>query len=89
EEGKLRGLDSLLSYRIGLRTDAATDSRAVIGVSDAAELPKGGGHGYLKPDPSTLLRFRGAYISGPYRRKIVGDSAGAVAEASHQVVPFT
>ncbi len=89
EEGKLRGLDSLLSYRIGLRTDAATDSRAVIGVADAAELPKGGGHGYLKPDPSTLLRFRGTYISGPYRRKIGGDSAGAVAEASRQVVPFT
>jgi S-DNA-T family DNA segregation ATPase FtsK/SpoIIIE len=89
EEGKLRGLDSLLSYRIGLRTDAATDSRAVIGVSDAAELPKGGGHGYLKPDPSTLLRFRGAYISGPYRRKIIGDAAGAVAEAGRQVVPFT
>jgi S-DNA-T family DNA segregation ATPase FtsK/SpoIIIE len=48
EEGKLRGLDSHLSYRIGLKTFNAAESRAAIGVPDAADLPATGGHGYLK-----------------------------------------
>ncbi len=39
EEGKLRGLDSHLSYRIGLKTFSAAESRAAIGVPDAFELP--------------------------------------------------
>src|SRR5690606_39951228 len=50
EEGKLRGLDSHLSYRIGLKTFSGADSRAVIGVPDAFTLPGGGGHGILKSD---------------------------------------
>ncbi|WP_228759964.1 type VII secretion protein EccCa [Pseudactinotalea sp. HY158] len=65
EEGKLRGLDSHLSYRIGLKTFSGADSRAVIGVPDAFELPGGGGHGFLKPDSTTLLQFRAAYVSAP------------------------
>ncbi|GAA2806019.1 type VII secretion protein EccCb [Saccharopolyspora taberi] len=63
EEGKLRGLDAHLSYRIGLRTFNATESRAAIGVPDAAELPTDGGHGYLK-HPNGMTRFRAAYVSG-------------------------
>ena len=39
EEGRLRGLESHLSYRIGLRTFCAGESRAVLGVPDAYELP--------------------------------------------------
>ncbi len=35
EEGKLRGLDSHLSYRIGLKTFSANESRSVLGVPDA------------------------------------------------------
>ncbi len=35
EEGRLRGLESHLSYRIGLRTFSAAESRAVLGVPDA------------------------------------------------------
>lgn len=65
EEGKLRGLDSHLSYRIGLRTFSAAESRAVLGVPDAYELPPVPGVGYLKPDNSTLIRFRASYVSGP------------------------
>lgn len=65
EEGKLRGLDSHLSYRIGLKTFSAADSRAVIGVPDAFELPGGGGHGILKSDATTLTQFRAAYVSAP------------------------
>lgn len=65
EEGRLRGLESHLSYRIGLRTFSAQESRTVLGVPDAYELPSVPGVGYLKPDPSTLVRFRSAYVSGP------------------------
>jgi DNA segregation ATPase FtsK/SpoIIIE, S-DNA-T family len=67
EEGKLRGLDSHLSYRIGLKTFSAAESRAAIGVPDAFELPSVPGSGYLKFDTSTMLRFKSAYVSGAYR----------------------
>ncbi|ADD40124.1 type VII secretion protein EccC [Stackebrandtia nassauensis] len=67
EEGRLRGLDSHLSYRIGLRTFSAMESRVVLGVPDAYELPNSPGHGYMKIDTDTMLRFRSAYVSGPYR----------------------
>ncbi|QZY30704.1 type VII secretion protein EccCa [Nocardioides coralli] len=65
EEGRLRGLESHLSYRIGLRTFSAGESRAVLGVPDAYELPSVPGLGYLKPDPTSMLRFKAAYVSGP------------------------
>jgi len=67
EEGKLRGLDSHLSYRIGLKTFSASESRAAIGVPDAFELPSIPGSGYLKYDTSTMVRFKAAYVSGAYR----------------------
>lgn len=69
EEGRLRGLESHLSYRIGLRTFSAQESRAVLGVPDAYELPATPGLGYLKPDPTTLTRFKSAYVSGPPARR--------------------
>ena len=65
EEGRLRGLESHLSYRVGLRTFSAAESRGVLGVPDAYELPPVPGLGFLKPDQSTLLRFKAAYVSGP------------------------
>ena len=64
EEGRLRGLESHLSYRIGLRTFSAQESRAVLGVPDAYELPAVPGLGYLRTDPTTLVRFTAAYVSG-------------------------
>ncbi|MFZ0119980.1 MAG: type VII secretion protein EccCa [Pseudonocardiaceae bacterium] len=67
EEGKLRGLESHLSYRIGLKTFSAGESRAVLGVSDAYELPSVPGSGYLKFDTGSMERFKAAYVSGPYR----------------------
>ncbi|PVZ07864.1 type VII secretion protein EccCb [Actinomycetospora cinnamomea] len=67
EEGRLRGLDSHLSYRIGLKTFSASDSRAVLGVPDAAELPPVPGSGYLKTESSTMVRFKAGYVSGPHR----------------------
>ncbi|QXV55592.1 type VII secretion protein EccCa [Amycolatopsis sp. TNS106] len=86
EEGRLRGLDSHLSYRIGLRTFSASESRAVLGVADAYQLPPVPGSAYLKSDNDTLIRLKAAYVSGelPPRSKIVrkdGQSLG--------LMPFT
>ncbi|WP_235840348.1 type VII secretion protein EccCa [Corynebacterium yudongzhengii] len=70
EEGKLRGLDSHLSYRIGLKTFSAGESRQVLGVADAHELPARPGAGFLRTDAQRLVRFQAAYVSGPARRHI-------------------
>lgn len=86
EEGRLRGLDSHLSYRIGLRTFSAAESRSVLGVADAYELPSVPGLGYLKPDQSTLLRFKASYVSGPPPRRSGASRSGTRARA---VLPFT
>ncbi|WP_441246065.1 type VII secretion protein EccCa [Kitasatospora sp. McL0602] len=67
EEGKLRGLDTFLSYRLGLRTFSAAESRAAIGVPDAYHLPPIPGVGYLKFGSDVMERFRAAYVSGAYR----------------------
>jgi S-DNA-T family DNA segregation ATPase FtsK/SpoIIIE len=68
DEGRLRGLDSHLSYRIGLRTFSTMDSRAVLGVPDAFELPRSPGNGLMKIDTTEMIRFRAAYVSGVYRK---------------------
>ncbi|WP_028933478.1 type VII secretion protein EccC [Pseudonocardia spinosispora] len=66
EEGRLRGLDSHLSYRICLRTFSPGESRAVIGTPDAYRLPSIPGSAYLKVDESIYERFRVAHVSGTY-----------------------
>ncbi|GAA3398963.1 type VII secretion protein EccCa [Cryptosporangium minutisporangium] len=68
EEGRLRGLDSHLSYRVGLRTFSSMESRTVLGVPDAYELPRSPGNGYLKAGTEGLVRFKAAYVSGRYTR---------------------
>lgn len=87
EEGRLRGLESHLSYRVGLRTFSAQESRAVLGVPDAYELPAVPGLGYLKPDPTTMVRFKAAYVSGPPsgRVHVRRDEGGKV----QGILPFT
>ncbi|WP_033343344.1 type VII secretion protein EccC [Catenuloplanes japonicus] len=82
EEGRLRGLDSHLSYRIGLRTFSAAESRTVLGVPDAYELPGEPGGGYLRADTTTLHRFKAAYVSGPLT------SRSATAPDAVRPVPF-
>ena len=72
EEGRLRGLDTQLSYRIGLRTFSAQESRTVLGVPDAYELPAQPGNAYLKDGTSELTRFKAAYVSG----SLTGAGAG-------------
>lgn len=80
EEGKLRGLDSHLSYRIGLKTFSAAESRQVLGVPDAYELPGEPGSGYLKAASPDLVRFRAAYVSGPLPRRVAGTSSAPLPE---------
>ncbi|MEU5365209.1 type VII secretion protein EccCa [Streptomyces sp. NPDC005925] len=67
EEGRLRGLETYLSYRIGLRTFSAAESRAALGVPDAYHLPSVPGSGYLKFGTDEMVRFKAAYVSGTYR----------------------
>jgi S-DNA-T family DNA segregation ATPase FtsK/SpoIIIE len=81
EEGRLRGLDTHLSYRIGLRTFSSSESRVVLGSADAYELPKAPGHGYLKSGIDPMARFRAAYVSGVYRR-----AAGQAAHSGEQAL---
>ena len=76
EEGKLRGLETYLSYRIGLRTFSASESRTALGVPDAYHLPSVPGSGYLKHGTEEMDRFKAAYVSGVYRQN--GDQPVAV-----------
>lgn len=65
DEGRLRGLESHLSYRIALRTFSAGESRAVLGVPDAHQLPPTPGAAFLATGTDELVRFQAAYVSGP------------------------
>lgn len=67
EEGRLRGLETYLSYRVGLRTFSAAESRAALGVPDAYSLPNVPGSGFLKFGTDEMVRFKAAYVSGVYR----------------------
>ncbi|GAB2678099.1 type VII secretion protein EccCa [Kribbella swartbergensis] len=70
EEGRLRGLDAHLSYRIALRTFSDMDSRAVLGNGEAFKLPRPPGHGFLSSGTETMVRFRSAYVSGVHQRPV-------------------
>ena len=63
DEGRLRGLEGHLSYRIALRTFSAAESRVVLGVPDAYELPPVPGSAYLKVGTTVYTRFRAALVS--------------------------
>ncbi|MCP2248861.1 type VII secretion protein EccC [Lentzea aerocolonigenes] len=82
EEGKLRGLDTFLSYRIGLKTFNAAESRAAIGVPDAYELPPIPGSGYLSVQGMPLTRFKALYVSGTYRPSGMQSAGESVAVRS-------
>ncbi|MEV6135806.1 type VII secretion protein EccCa [Nocardia sp. NPDC051990] len=96
EENKLRGLDSHLSYRIGLRTFSANESRAVLGITDAYHLPSVPGSAYLKSDADDPLRFNASYVSGEYVSprgtrevdgRVIGGQSPAVFTASPVDLP--
>ncbi|MEV0405336.1 type VII secretion protein EccCa [Actinoallomurus sp. NPDC050550] len=85
DEGRMHQLESHLSYRIGLRTFSAMESRGVLGVPDAHTLPPQPGSGFLKTGVEALTRFRAAYSSGPYRARAKADQA----RVASQVVPWS
>lgn len=66
EEGRIKGLESHLRYRICLRTYSAAESKTVLGKSDAYYLPSMPGVGYFKVDTDIYDFFKTALISVPY-----------------------
>ncbi|MET0854720.1 MAG: type VII secretion protein EccCa [Microterricola sp.] len=84
EGGKLRGLDTYLSYRLGLRTFSEAESAVILDTPDAFHLPAVPGFGYLKVDTSIYRRFRAGYVSGP----VPGDLARELAEPESAAVPL-
>ncbi|MER2137181.1 MAG: type VII secretion protein EccCa, partial [Arthrobacter sp.] len=82
EGGKLRGLDTYLSYRMGLRTLSESESRTVLDTPDAFHLPPVPGFGYLKVDTTTYTRFKAGYVSGPLE-----DAAAPAPEDNDDVAP--
>jgi S-DNA-T family DNA segregation ATPase FtsK/SpoIIIE len=92
EEGRLRGLDSHLSYRIGLRTFSGHESRAVLGVEDAYKLPSLPGVGYLKIGSAEgMIRFRASYVAAPPPppSRTTAATAPFAAPPRVQILPFT
>ncbi|GAB2910359.1 type VII secretion protein EccC [Nonomuraea fastidiosa] len=83
ESGRLRGLDTHLSYRIGLRTFSAAESRAVLGVADAYSLPPEPGNAYLMFETTGMTRFKAAYVSGPYQ-PAAAQSPATAARSGHR-----
>lgn len=67
DEGRLRGLDAHLSYRMCLKTLSAAESRTVLGNLDAYELPTAPGVGFLRIGGGEPIRFQAASVSGELR----------------------
>lgn len=82
DEGRLRGLESHLRYRICLRTFSAAESRGVLGTPDAYVLPSEPGLGYLKVDTGIYERFRATLVAAPRTRDM------SPAAQRSLVVPF-
>ncbi|SED99507.1 DNA segregation ATPase FtsK/SpoIIIE, S-DNA-T family [Streptomyces sp. 2112.3] len=67
EEGRLRGLDTYLSYRMVMRTFSAEESRIALGTPDAYHLPNVPGSALLSHGTEVPVQFKAAYVSGPHR----------------------
>ncbi|MFI9509627.1 type VII secretion protein EccCb [Nocardia sp. NPDC052566] len=76
DEQNLHGLENQLTYRIALRTFSARESTAVMGTSDAYQLPRAPGHGYLTTD-GNIVRFKAPHVSRQERQPRAADSGGA------------
>lgn len=86
DEGRLRGLDAHLSYRLCLKTLSAAESRTALGSLAAYELPSAPGAGFLRIGGGEPIRFQAALVSGP-----LGPDAppSAPAVAARSVRAFT
>jgi S-DNA-T family DNA segregation ATPase FtsK/SpoIIIE len=86
EGGRLKGLDTYLAYRLGLRTFSEPESRTVLETPDAFHLPPFPGFGYLKVDTTVYQRFKAGFVSGPRRETAPGPAAAGL---DRRPVPFT
>jgi DNA segregation ATPase FtsK/SpoIIIE, S-DNA-T family len=87
DESRISLLEGHLSYRIGLRTFSAVESRSILGVADAYELPPSPGNGFLKTSTTSLVRFKAAYVSGrPKAGRVAVRQPQSVVQ--RQVLPF-
>jgi S-DNA-T family DNA segregation ATPase FtsK/SpoIIIE len=82
DEGRLRGLDGHLRYRVCLRTFSAVESTAVLGTAEAYHLPPAPGAALLKVDAAPAERFTAALVSAERRSRT--DAGGPP-----RVLPFT
>ncbi|WP_296105321.1 FtsK/SpoIIIE domain-containing protein [uncultured Corynebacterium sp.] len=89
EEGRLRGLDAHLSYRIGLRTFSAGESRIVLGVNDAHTLPKEPGYGLARVGGDSITAFRATYVSRRWNGSVASEAAGSSAGLAAAPQPST
>lgn len=92
ETSRMRGLESHLSYRVGLKTFSASESREVLGVPDAYELPSLPGSGYLMPGTDELIRFRASYVAAPPPPRTVAStqmSTAGTPDRQIKVLPFS
>ncbi|HEX2373551.1 MAG TPA: type VII secretion protein EccCb, partial [Actinomycetota bacterium] len=83
DEGRLRGLDSHLRFRICLRTFSAAESSAVLGVPDAYHLPPAPGTALLKVDAAPPVPFTAALVSSDLEGLV--DTLGGAGRPAHQV----
>src|SRR5262249_50094638 len=67
DEGRLRGLEAHLAYRVCLKTLSASDSRAVLGTLEAHQLPNTPRAGFFRSPTGELIRFQTAFVAGPMR----------------------
>ena len=65
DEGRLRGLEAHLSYRICLKTLSANESQTLLGSLEAYRLPSAPGAGFLRIGGGEPIRFQAALVSTP------------------------
>jgi S-DNA-T family DNA segregation ATPase FtsK/SpoIIIE len=80
DEGRIRGLESHLRYRICLRTFSVEESVAALGGREAFELPPLPGLGWLRVD-GARLRFKAALVTRPWRERCERAEAAEVVRA--------
>ncbi|MEU8472986.1 type VII secretion protein EccCa [Streptomyces sp. NPDC029006] len=89
DEGRIHRVEGHLSYRVALRTFSSMESRSVIGVAGAYELPSTPGNGYLRVDTTNLVRFKAAYVSGPCpEAPVTGPAAEPTPAGPGELVDF-
>jgi DNA segregation ATPase FtsK/SpoIIIE, S-DNA-T family len=68
DEGRLRGLEAHLSYRICLKVLSPSESRTALGTLDAYHLPNTPGVGFLRSSTGEPIRFQAAFVSAPLQQ---------------------